>query len=158
MRNDGSPRWTRALAYGDAEDAERELIEAWRTSRGTKLIVVLPGPARFALDAGKDLDLLDASGLSAYLESAVDLTGSEAIFGAPDGRRWLAQAVGPVWAPTVGAEGLVATRFTSLDGPFESFQAPGSPLRPDRPDHLDLDAALSELWTLAPGNRGDSEQ
>jgi hypothetical protein len=70
----------------------------------------------------------------------------------------LAQAVGPVWASVAGAEGLAATRFTSLDGPFESFQAPGSPLQPDRPEHLDVDAALTEIWTLAPGKRGDSEQ
>jgi hypothetical protein len=123
------------------------VIEAWRTSRGTRLLLVFPGPERFALEPGPDLDSLDGVALAGLLGSAVGLTATEAAFRAPDGRRWLAQAVGPVWAGSAGAEGIVSTRFTSLDGSFDRFQSMGSPLLPGR-EGADLESALIDLWNL----------
>jgi hypothetical protein len=123
------------------------VIEAWRTSRGTRLVLVFPGPVRFALEPGLDLDSLDRVVLGGLLGAAVGLTATEAAFRAPDGRRWLAQAVGPVWAGSAGAEGVVATRFTSLDGPFERFLTTGSPLLPGR-EGAEIESELMELWAL----------
>jgi hypothetical protein len=123
------------------------VIEAWRTSRGTRLVLVFPGPERFALEPGLDLDSLDRVALDGLLGSAVGLTATEAAFRAPDGRRWLAQAVGPVWAGSAGAEGIVSTRFTSLDGPLDRFQSMGSPLLPGR-EGADLESDLIDLWNL----------
>ncbi|MCL7980351.1 MAG: hypothetical protein M8865_10665 [marine benthic group bacterium] len=137
-------------------DAARELVVAWRTSRGTRLVIAFPGPERFILEPGARLDGLDEGELAVHLEAATGLTGTEATFVAPDGRRWLAQAAGPVWAASEGAEGLVATRFTSLEGPYESFESPGSPLRPDRPEDADIAAELSQLWILMRDDDGET--
>lgn len=157
MLDGGSPSAERERRNEGAGDAERELVVAWRTSRGTRLVLAFPGPSRFALGPGSGLDALDAAELKAHLEVATGLTDTEATFRAPDGRRWLAQATGPVWAASEGAEGLLTTRFTSLDGAYESLQSPGSPLRPDRPDGVSLDDALTELWLVAREERGESE-
>jgi hypothetical protein len=137
--------------------AASELIVAWRTSLGTRLVIAFPGPSRFSLPPDESLEGLDEQALVAHLETAARLTDTEATFLAPDGRRWLAQAVGPVWTAAEGAESTVATCFTSLDGPYERFQSPGSPLQSHRPDGRDLDAALTELWIRARGDAGEAE-
>lgn len=142
-RNRTAPRATALLEF---DGQETEILEAWRTSRGTKLVLVFPGPRRILVAEDRELTRMEVEELRIALEGASGLTATEACFDAPDGRRWLAQAVGPVWAGSEGAEGLAGTLFTSIDGPFERFESRGSPLRPDRGSGVPVDADLAEIW------------
>jgi len=144
----------RSVARLELDGEALELVELRITREGTRLVLVLPGARRMALAPGRGIEHLSIADLSTGLAGAVGLTGTEAVFTAPDGRRWLAQAVGPVWAGSEAAEGLVGTMFTSIDGRFERFEVGGSPLRPDREDPERVRAELEDLWRL----RGESEE
>jgi hypothetical protein len=67
-------------------------------------------------------DRLDDSRLMELFEGGRALTDTEKRFTAPDGRQWLAQNRGPVWAGRA-AEGHSGIRFTSLEGERETIIA-----------------------------------
>lgn len=72
-----------------------------------------------------DLSTLDESGLVALYDSGRPLTETERRFVAADGRRWLAQNIGPVWADRTAADGGSGILFTSLEDDAESLRAFG---------------------------------
>lgn len=114
-------------------------VEAWRgaSRHGLCYFVKLevPGGAAPDPDDGGDrraplapterLDELSEQRLDELLDGAVPLTVTERRFEAPDGRLWLAQSVGPVWAESGVAEGTTAVLFTSLQGPRVRVEAEG---------------------------------
>lgn len=105
---------------------------------------------RAALDPEDELSALDEDDLRSGLEEATPLTGTERRFRAPDGRLWLAQSVGPVWADDGVAAGLTGVVFTSLEGAGERRDGPGG--------HVgEMSAAeLSEAWRAASGAEDDA--
>lgn len=127
----------------EARTVEREgdaylAVEAWRGAahHGLCYFVKLetPGGAPDPDDAGdrraplapsERLDELPERRLDELLDEAVSLTVTERRFEAPDGRLWLAQSVGPVWAESGVAEGATAVLFTSLQGPRVRVEAEG---------------------------------
>lgn len=113
-------------------------VEGWRAASGEGLcyFVRLEAPDGEAADSdegdlraplGADEDLRELSGerLEELLRSAKPLTPTERRFRAPDGRLWLAQSVGPVWAGEGVAEGTTGVKFTSLQGTPERMEAEG---------------------------------
>lgn len=83
------------------------------------------GDRRASLAPSERLDDLSERRLAGLLDGAVPLTVTERRFEAPDGRLWLAQNVGPVWAESGVAEGTTAVLFTSLQGPPIRVEAEG---------------------------------
>jgi hypothetical protein len=122
-----------------------EIIEAWRTSRGTRLVFLFPGPRKL-LVPDEGLEAVSEDKLRQALETGAELTATEACFAAPDGSRWLAQATGPAWAGSEGSASLFGTLFSSLEGSGERFEVPGTPLRPKGPEGDRLAAELTLLW------------
>lgn len=123
---DGAPRPERVL---ETAEGMFRAVEAWRATSGHGLCYFLPlGPEdsavvpddrrdrRAALAPEEELDLLTAAELTERFAEAVPLTVTERRFRAPDGRLWLGQSEGPVWADEGTAEGAVGTLFTSLEG------------------------------------------
>lgn len=113
-------------------------LEAWRGGSGEGLcyFVQLDGPGgepveeddgdlRAPLGPDEDLRVLSEDRLAELLEGATPLTVTERRFRAPDGRLWLAQSVGPVWAEDGVAEGITGVKFTSLQGPLDRVEAAG---------------------------------
>lgn len=145
----------RAVVRREVDGEGLELAEILITSRGWSLVMAFPGARRLLLGPGRRISELTSAELATELAGACRLTGTEAVFAAPDGRRWLAQAVGPVWAGSEAAEGLVGTMFTSIDGGYERFEVQGSPLRPGSEDAVRLQGELRELWT---GDRRSEER
>ena len=84
-------------------------------------------------------DMAESSLLTLY-DAGRPLTETERRFAAADGRQWLAQSRGPVWAGRSGAEGGSGILFTSLEGEPESLRAAGG--------HVGevSDEELSALW------------
>jgi hypothetical protein len=84
-------------------------------------------------------DMGESSLLTLY-DAGRPLTETERRFAAADGRQWLAQSRGPVWAGRSGAEGGSGILFTSLEGEPESLRAAGG--------HVGevSDEELSALW------------
>lgn len=78
---------------------------------------------RTGLDPGRELSDLDVGALRTRLEGGTALTDTERRFRAPDGRLWLAQNVGPVWAEEDVAEAATGLVFTSLEGQDERLVA-----------------------------------
>lgn len=113
-------------------------IEAWRgaSRHGLCYFVKLgapggspdaddPGDRRAPLEPSERLVELSEQRLDELLKGAVPLTVTEHRFEAPDGRLWLAQSVGPVWAESGVAEGMTGVLFTSLQGPRVRLEAEG---------------------------------
>lgn len=146
------PRARRDGAAGAGEEA----VEAWRTADGLTLVVFLPSGERALLE-GRALADLPEEELRELRGRAVPLTPTEAVYRAPDGRRWLAQATGPAWAPDA-ASGVLGTRFTSLDGAHERFDVAGTPLTapPGDPDRRERE--LAALWRVGVGLGGDADE
>jgi len=138
----------RAVVRRELNGEQVELAEVLVTSRGTTLVFVFPGPRRMLLDPGRRIADLANDDLAPELAAACGLTATEDVFPAPDGRRWLAQAVGPAWAGSEAAAGIVGTLFTSIDGRYERFEVRGSPLRSGDEDPGRVRAELQELWRL----------
>jgi hypothetical protein len=84
-------------------------------------------------------DMAESSLLTLY-DAGRPLTETERRFAAADGRQWLAQSRGPVWAGRSGAEGGSGILFTSLEGEPETLRAAGG--------HVGevSDEELSALW------------
>lgn len=111
-------------------------VEAWRAEGGTGLLYFLPleedgrvaeddrRDRRAALASGETVAELGEDELRERLERATPLTVTERRFLAPDGRPWLAQSVGPVWAEDV-ASGLTGLLFTALEGRSERVRSGG---------------------------------
>lgn len=123
-------RPSRRLELGD--DAWR-VREAWRAASGWGVAYFLAVSSEAArrddrrdrralLETDTRLDDLDDAGLAGLLEGAAGLTSTERRFRDRDGRPWLAQSRGPVWAEGGVAEGLTGIVFTSLEGPFERIE------------------------------------
>lgn len=117
-------------------------VEAWRGASGHALAYFLPlakpddsgdpvvvedddADRRAALEPGRTLEELSGEVLAELRESGTGLTGTERRFRAPDGRLWLAQSVGPVWAEGGVAAGLTGVLFTSLEGKPERGRGDG---------------------------------
>lgn len=79
---------------------------------------------RAALAPDQRLEELSDRELAGLLEAAAPLTNTERRFRAPDGRLWLAQNVGPVWADRDPARGTTGLLFTALEGARERLRAP----------------------------------
>jgi len=128
-------------------------VEARRTVEGQALIVFLPEGDRALLEGGRALGDLSDGELADLRRIATPLTPTEAVFRAPDGRHWLAQATGPAWSPEA-APGTLGTRFTSLEGPYERFDAAGTPLTvpPADPDRRERE--LLAMWRTGQGRSG----
>jgi hypothetical protein len=119
---------TRGETVMETEGRRWRAVEAWRAESGLGLVYFLPldegaGVAeedredrRAALEPGETVEGLEGEALRERLGRATPLTGTERRFRAPDGRLWLAQSVGPVWADGV-ASGLTGLLFTALEGP-----------------------------------------
>ncbi len=83
------------------------------------------GDRRALLTPEVSLPELGESSLLLLYDSGRPLTETERRFAAADGRQWLAQSRGPVWAGRSGAEGGSGILFTSLEGKPESLRAAG---------------------------------
>lgn len=118
----------RAERVLEGADRRWRAVEAWRSGSGRGLVYFLPLEAsgeeaapddredrRAALEPGETLDELTEPALRERLGAATPLTDTERRFRAPDGRLWLVQSVGPVWADDV-ASGLTGLLFTALEG------------------------------------------
>jgi hypothetical protein len=101
------------------------------------------GDRRTLLTPEVSLRELAESNLVSLYDAGRPLTETERRFAAADGRQWLAQSRGPVWAGGSGAEGGFGILFTSLEGEPESLRAAGG--------HVGevSDEALSVLWKAA---------
>ncbi len=92
--------------------------------------------------------------LRELFESARSLTVTERRFTADDGRRWLAQNRGPVWAERSAAEGHTGVVFTSLEDEVQRLSSPG-------PHVVEMsDDELGELLRVAHtgGDEGSRER
>ncbi len=144
----GRPVPDRAVVRIELDGERLELSEVLVTGRGSRLVLSFPGPRRMLLEPGRRIADLESDELAMELAAASGLTATEAVFTDPDGRRWLAQAVGPAWAGSEAAAGLVGTMFTSIDGRYERFEVRGSPLRSGDEEPERVRAELQELWRL----------
>lgn len=136
---------------------------AWRgttSGRGLLYFVALgeEGPdddredRRVPLGPGRGLEEVSDEELVDLLSDGRPLTGTERRFRAPDGRLWLAQSVGPVWADDDPAEGSTALLFTSLEGEVERLRGPG--VHAGRVGEEELRA----LWRRAAAPEGGNEE
>jgi hypothetical protein len=80
---------------------------------------------RALLAPGEGPDRLTDARLRELFDEARPLTVTERRFTAGDGRRWLAQNRGPVWAERSAAEGHTGIVFTSLEDEVERVSSPG---------------------------------
>lgn len=110
------------------------VVEAWRSPSGWGLAYGLAledgGPApddrldrRAVLEPGEGLDDAGDQGLARRLAEGAGLTSTERRILDGDGRAWLVQSRGPVWAEGEVAAGLTSLLFTSLEGPPERLEA-----------------------------------
>lgn len=101
------------------------------------------GDRRALLTPEANLRDLPESSLVTLYDAGRPLTETERRFAPADGRQWLAQSRGPVWAGRSGAEGGSEILFTSLEGEPESLRAAGG--------HVGevSDEELSALWSAA---------
>lgn len=128
----------------------------WRASDGSGLCYFrpaeeadpAPGDRRARLSAGRTLGEMAEDAVVELLEEAAPLTATERRFRAPDGREWLAQNVGPVWAEEEAAEGATGILFTALDGSAERVRTGGG--------HVGrmTDGELGDAWRRAAGDDG----
>lgn len=151
---------TRGERILEAEGRRWRAVEAWRTGSGLGLVYFLPldegagveeedrEDRRAALEPGEAVQGLEEEALRERLGRATVLTGTERRFRAPDGRLWLAQSVGPVWADGV-ASGLTGLLFTALEGPSERAIVGG--------EHAGemSDGELAERWRRAVEGSGE---
>ena len=153
-------RSTRVVENGEASF---RAVVAWRgrsSDRGLLYFVALDGEGadpddrrdrRALLEPGRALADLSDGELRERLEGGAPLTDTERRFRAPDGRLWLAQSIGPVWADEDPAEGATGLLLTSLEGPHERLRAPGAHASEMEEDEL------ADLWRAADtaGDDGD---
>lgn len=122
----------------EGDERRWRAVEAWRSAEGSVLVHLLPleGPEgtpadddrldrRAGLERGRRLADLDGEELEELRASATPLTGTERRFRAPDGRPWLAQSVGPVWAEGDVASGLTGVLFSALAGEVRRVRGAG---------------------------------
>jgi hypothetical protein len=111
-------------------DREWRVSEAWRGASGWGVAYFLclgaegPDPddrldRKALLPPDARLDSLSDEELVALHASAAGLTSTERRFADAEGRAWLAQGRGPVWAEADVAAGLTGLLFTALEGPAE---------------------------------------
>lgn len=141
------PRFERDL---EVSGRPYRVVDVWRGESGFGILhfvdaATADGTAdrRALVTPEIQLDSLDDPVLRDLFEAGSVLTETERRFTAPDGRRWLAQNRGPVWAGRAAAEGHTGVRFTSLEGSYETLAAPAG--------HVGemADAELEELWQAA---------
>ena len=127
MSDGGRGAVEREVVEMEAEGRRWRCVEAWRAQHGSGLLYFLPldedgevagddrQDRRAALEPHEALEELGSDELRARLERGTPLTVTERRFRAPDGRAWLAQSIGPVWAEEV-ASGMTGLLFTALEG------------------------------------------
>lgn len=154
-------RSTRVAESG--EEAFRAVV-AWRgraSDRGLLYFVALDGEEpdpddrrdrRAPLEPGRDLADLSDRELREGVEDGAPLTGTERRFRAPDGRLWLAQSIGPVWADEDPAEGATGLLLTSLEGAHERLRASGAHAGEMGEDDL------ADLWRRAESDEDDGDE
>lgn len=134
-RGAGPAAEARPAARVEAEGRAYRAIEAWRGRAGHGLCYFLaledtggtPAPddrrdRRAALQPEERFGAIGSERWTELLDASVPLTDTERRFADTDGRLWLAQNVGPVWAEGV-AQGLTGVLFTSLQGTLERRRA-----------------------------------
>lgn len=118
----------------EVADETWNVCEAWRGESGWGVVYFLEsGPAGPAADDRRDrrallepatrLAHLEDAELRVLLDSAAGLTSTERRIEDAEGRVWLAQSRGPVWAEDGVAAGLTGLLFTALDGSGERVEA-----------------------------------
>lgn len=125
MVGDGEPRVAREIrtAHG-----RWRASEAWRGRSGWGVLYLVAldsaGPAaddrrdrRVLLEPGSEIDSLADAELVSRSTDGAGLTSTERRITGPEGRTWLVQSRGPVWAGEGVAAGLTGLLFTALDGP-----------------------------------------
>ena len=111
-------------------------IEAWRGRGGRGLCYFAPledgalveddrADRRASLEPGEEVASLDRGRLESLWSEAAPLTATEQRIRDIEGRPWLAQSSGPVWAEADTAAGLTGLVFTSLDGTGERLEVSG---------------------------------
>lgn len=132
------------LAGGDRETRELSAagrawraVEAWRSPTGWGLayFVALEEDGepvaddrldrRLPLEPDETLDALEDDELEERFADARGLTSTERRITDEEGRPWLAQSRGPVWAEGDVAAGLTSLLFTALGGAAERVEAGG---------------------------------
>lgn len=121
----------------DDEEGRWRAVEAWQTSSGSVLLYFLSlgedgepvdddrRDRRAALEAGRRLADLEEAEMAELRAGGTRLTGTERRFRAPDGRPWLAQSAGPVWADGGVATGTTGVLFTALTGEVRRARTAG---------------------------------
>lgn len=131
MRDPGRPH--RAI---EGPDGRWLAVEAWRGEGGhglCHLFRLRDGETveddredrRAALEPGERLEELEPERAAELVAAATPLTETERRFRDADGRAWLAQNSGPVWAGPGVAAGLTGIVFTALEGGGRRVEAPG---------------------------------
>ena len=132
---------------------EFDVVDAWRNHKGLGLCYFIAvnsdvpedgdrSDLRAVLEADEALDSLSSERLQELFASGAPLTDTERRFETPNGGRWLAQSIGPVWAEGV-ATGLTGVLFTDLAGDSERRQTASGPIA------AISDEELLRLWTEA---------
>ena len=128
------PRRTRELS---AAGRSWRAVEAWRSASGWGLAYFVAldedGSAaavdrpdrRLPLGPDEPLGDMEDEALAERLADAPGLTSTERRIPDDEGRPWLAQSRGPVWAEGDVAAGLTSLLFTALGGPAERVEAGG---------------------------------
>lgn len=116
----------RPMREFEAGERRWRVTVAWRAADGAGLCYFTAAgedadagdgtDRRVRLEPGRKLAEVTESELTSLLAEAVPLTATERRFRAPDGRTWLAQNIGPVWAEEDAAEGATGILFTALEG------------------------------------------
>lgn len=117
----------------DSDGEPWRVTVAWRGADGSGLCYFRPADdetsdredRRARIPGDCDLGGMDTGELVELLEESAPLTRTERRFRAPDGRDWLAQNIGPVWADEEAAAGAQGVLFTALDGPGDRVRAAG---------------------------------
>lgn len=142
---DAGPRPTRELS---AHGRSWRAVEAWRGASGWGLayfVALEEGgePAaddrldrRLPLEPGERLGDPEDGALAERLADAPGLTSTERRLSDEEGRPWLAQSRGPVWAEGDVAAGLTSILFTALGGPAERVEGAGGHAGRTEPEAL----------------------
>lgn len=145
----GTERGTRVVEAGGRRF---RAALAWRGSAsdyGLLYFVALDGgepdpddrqDRRSLVEPGLTLDAVSEEELRRSAAEGKPLTDTERRFRAPDGRLWLAQSAGPVWADREPAEGSTGLVFTALEGPADRLRGPGAHAGERTEDEL------ADLW------------
>ena len=151
FRTDGVP-W-RATVVWRAQDGSG--LCYFRAEEGEARGEEGAGDRRARLPADRSLGDLNEEELGELLSVAASLTATERRFVAPDGRDWLAQNIGPVWAEEEAAEGATGVLFTALDGAPDRARTGGGHVGRMSEDRLEAAWRRATGWKTPESEAGD---